>query len=1111
MFLRRTLVVLSVLLCLASPSHAASFTITWGTAPFTWTASNLGPNTFTMTDAYGFQVQVRMSITRTNGVSGGPFPDDLLTDGLGNTFGTQRSMWLVWNPNLTGGGIGGSPNVATMEFLNNGAAIGVNGLTLRASDIDAVDSNNASFTNDRCDHLTFTGNAGNPTLSAVTGSPTFLIGPGAGAGASPALAANQVQCNFAVSTSVTSPSSNANDNGTVQAAYPNGTSVATVQYDESIHNVSGITSVNALVRGAGVWAAPSFSLPDNTITLDKQTTATGFSAAGDVISYTYVITNNGPLSLLPSQNITINDSKIGYFTCPAIPAGGIASGGTHTCTANYTVTAADVTSAFVTNTATAGVGVGAQTFATRLQSNTDAVTVNKFATLTLIKTVTNDNGGTATTASVTLSATGTTTISGLSGNAAVTNAVVAAGTYVLAETSLPGYAAGAWSCTAGSLSGANLTLGAGQSATCTINNNDIAPLLTLIKTVNNDNGGTATTSAFTLTASGPTTITGISGAGSVTGAEVNAGTYALSESNLTGYAAGNWSCSAGTLTGASLVLGVGETATCTINNDDVAPILTLVKTVTDTSGGASTVPSFTLTATGPTTISGITGAAAVTNANVSAGVYALSESGPSGYIAETWNCTAGTLSGSNLTLAVGQTATCTINNIKLPTVTIRKISNGGIGAFNFTGSNGIPAQTLTTTAVGSSVSGSTTTLTARDTATTITETMTATFWQIQTTSCTGMGTGGTATLAGNVITLNALATAAGRDIICTFTNRRRPTVTVQKITTGAFGGAFSFADTNLTGTVANITTTAINTATPASPTRFIASGTGTAVTLTETSPLTFVPAGVTCSDANNAVSGNTNPVATSTNAVLTIPAAAVRIGADINCVFTNAQAVPQLAVTKTAGVSSVSTVGSAVTYTIAVNNSGNTTLNNIGVTDPLGTVICPSSGAATVTSLAVGATENCSVNYSVPQSVFDTNGGGDGDIDNTATASATYNSAPVSANGSATVGLVITPALTIDKIPNSTAPVNAGNTISYTYRVTNSGNVTMNNVTISDAHIGYGTDPVPGSESIYSDAVPTGNSTDAATNASWDVLAPGDVIEFTSNYVVVQADIDNLQ
>jgi large repetitive protein len=161
--------------------------------------------------------------------------------------------------------------------------------------------------------------------------------------------------------------------------------------------------------------------------------------------------------------------------------------------------------------------------------------------------------------------------------------------------------------------------------------------------------------------------------------------------------------------------------------------------------------------------------------------------------------------------------------------------------------------------------------------------------------------------------------------------------------------------------------------------------------------------------------------------------------------------------------------------------------------------------------LSAGASENCTLTYSTPQSVLDSNGGGDGDIDNTANAAATYNAAPVSANGSTTVALVITPGLIIEKFASTAGPVSNGNTIGYSYRVTNTGNVTIANVTINDSHNGYGSDPVPGSEAMFNDVAPLGNSTDVATNGSWDSLSPGDTIVFTANYTVVQADIDNLQ
>ena len=40
--------------------------------------------------------------------------------------------------------------------------------------------------------------------------------------------------------------------------------------------------------------------------------------------------------------------------------------------------------------------------------------------------------------------------------------------------------------------------------------------------------------------------------------------------------------------------------------------------------------------------------------------WALSESGPAGYTASAWVCVGGTQSGSSITLALGQSATCTI-------------------------------------------------------------------------------------------------------------------------------------------------------------------------------------------------------------------------------------------------------------------------------------------------------------------------------------------------------------------------------------------------------------------------------------------------------------------
>jgi uncharacterized repeat protein (TIGR01451 family) len=354
----------------------------------------------------------------------------------------------------------------------------------------------------------------------------------------------------------------------------------------------------------------------------------------------------------------------------------------------------------------------------------------------------------------------------------------------------------------------------------------------------------------------------------------------------------------------------------------------------------------------------------------------------------------------------------------------------------------------------------------------------------------------------------------------TFT--RSPRLAIAKTSTGGVG-TFNFSNSNgLTFTapstyVYGTTTFSVTTATPGvavtGQSQILGVANSNAV-VTETGPASWVVSTTTatCTDSNSAVSTNpasfTAPVSGN---VLTLAAANVKAGAVITCSLTNVPAAPQLTVSKTANVASVSSAGSSVIYTIGVTNSGNTTMNAISVADPLGTVTCPSSGGSTITTLAPGASQNCTFSYTVPQSVFNNNGGGDGDIDNTATASATYNSAPVSATGSAAVLLTISPALTITKIPNTAGPVNAGNTIGYTYRVTNSGNVTVNNVTVGDVHNGFGTAPVPGGESLFNDVAPLSDSTDAAVNGSWNSLAPGDTVQFTSNYVVVQTDIDNLQ
>ncbi|WP_436700098.1 DUF5979 domain-containing protein [Nocardioides sp. BYT-33-1] len=122
--------------------------------------------------------------------------------------------------------------------------------------------------------------------------------------------------------------------------------------------------------------------------------------------------------------------------------------------------------------------------------------------------------------------------------------------------------------------------------------------------------------------------------------------------------------------------------------------LTLVKSVQNNGGGSANPASFTLTATGPTTISGTGGSAAITSQRVNTGSYDLSETGPLGYVSQGWSCTGGTGNGANgsVTVGDGQNVTCTVvNRYRTGTFTIAKTvadpANGftGTASTPFTG------------------------------------------------------------------------------------------------------------------------------------------------------------------------------------------------------------------------------------------------------------------------------------------------------------------------------------------------------------------------------------------------------------------------------------------
>ncbi|MBL7260522.1 DUF7507 domain-containing protein [Paractinoplanes lichenicola] len=163
-------------------------------------------------------------------------------------------------------------------------------------------------------------------------------------------------------------------------------------------------------------------------------------------------------------------------------------------------------------------------------------------------------------------------------------------------------------------------------------------------------------------------------------------------------------------------------------------------------------------------------------------------------------------------------------------------------------------------------------------------------------------------------------------------------------------------------------------------------------------------------------------------------------------------AAPGLALTITpTGRTTELTLGDRISYAYTVRNTGNVTMRAVAVTDSrFGAASCPA------TVVAVGATMACTAGaiYTVTQTDVDTGGSvaltarvlSGGTVRDTATSILPL----ASARG----------ALTITVSPVAGAVVGAGDTIGYTYRITNVGRVTMRDIAVDDDTLGAATCPV---------------------------------------------------
>lgn len=136
--------------------------------------------------------------------------------------------------------------------------------------------------------------------------------------------------------------------------------------------------------------------------------------------------------------------------------------------------------------------------------------------------------------------------------------------------------------------------------------------------------------------------------------------------------------------------------------------------------------------------------------------------------------------------------------------------------------------------------------------------------------------------------------------------------------------------------------------------------------------------------------------------------------------------------------------GDVLNYRVVVTNSGNVTLTEVSVTDPL------TGQSLTGLTLAPGESQEFLTSYTLKQADLDNNGGGDGDIDNTVTADSLQTEA---VQASAAAPIVYNPDLDIEKTADVDQVNAVGDLIHYTIAVSNTGNITLSNVQVTDTLI----------------------------------------------------------
>jgi len=874
-------------------------------------------------------------------------------------------------------------------------------------------------------------------------------------------------------------------------------------------DAGGVTNIASATSGATTSAPTNLTITSTRtpgLSLVKATTAATYAAAGDTVPYTYVVTNTGNTTLTTA--VTVTDSKISPVSCPALPVGGLVPGGSITCTATYTVVQADVDGGNIVNLAQASSGpVTSPTVTYDLRGQQDPkLTISKASTTTAITTsgqivpytytATNTGNVTLTVpitiadnkiASVTCPPIGAGLVPGAS--------ITCNGSYTVTQADLD----------AGSV--VNTAVGASGTPGTPINSNTVAltipvtrsPALSMIKSAPSAPYaavGQVVTYSFAVTNSGNVTITV-----PVTIADDKIASVTCPALPVGGLApAGSLTCT-GTYTVTQADLDAGS----------------VVNTATAQSGPTISTPPQVHTQTGSQvrSLSLVKASSTASYATVGAAVsytYTVRNTGnvtvPSGAtisIADdkiaTVSCPAlpGAGLAPNATLTCSATHTVTQADIDAGSIVNNATATDGTATSNVSTVT-VPAvrspmlslvkSTTTTSFAGTGVAVPYTFVVTNAGNTTLTAAITVSDSRIASVSCPalpllGLAPGGTITCAGTYTTtqadLNAgsvfnTATATSGSTTSPTASHTLPAAQNRALTLVKTASPTTYAATGVTVSYSYVVTNSGNITIPAGSPISVSDNRIASVTCPALPVGGLVPgATLTCSAVHvitqaDLDAGSITNTATATDGTVTSPVTSATVTASQS---------PALAIVKATTATTYSTVGQVIPYTFTATNTGNVTLTGaVSVTDNrIAAVSCP---ALPVGGLAPAASIVCTGSHTITQADVDA-----GSVTNTAFArSGTTTSTPPvvhTLTGSQTRSIAIV------KSTTTTTFAAPGVVIPYSYRVTNTGNVTLTStVNVSDDKIA----------SVSCPALPVGG------------LAPGAFITCSGSYTTVQADVD---